>query len=230
MFTEAVEPLTAHLVGHARSVLKCEGLARDAVQDTLLRLWQFVVETGGLPESLAPWLCRAVIRRSLQNARASNRRSRREECVGRSRADASLFDDPAETLQSREAGQTLDGLLNQLAPEYREVLLLREYQGIDYAAVAQQLGLPIGTVRSRLSRARTALRDALAAGVCSEDLAVAHRSAASGAETRQFGVVGNKRGEPKRQMLVFPEAGRAPIDLNRPPEKPASGETTAAGI
>lgn len=187
LFTEAIEPLIPHLVGHARAVLKCEGLARDAVQETLLRLWQYVGETGGLPQSLKPWLCRAVIRRSLQDSRSLSRRSRREECAGRSRQDCQLFDDPAERLQVREAGRTLDGLLGQLPPEFREVLILREAQGAEYEAIAQQLGLPIGTVRSRLSRARAALREMVASGVCSGDRSDPAGSLDSSCPPRQSG-------------------------------------------
>jgi RNA polymerase sigma-70 factor (ECF subfamily) len=48
--------------------------------------------------------------------------------------------------------------MDALAPEHREVLVLRELNQLDYEAIAEIVGCPIGTVRSRLARAREALR------------------------------------------------------------------------
>jgi RNA polymerase sigma-70 factor (ECF subfamily) len=63
--------------------------------------------------------------------------------------------DPSVVQQVREA-------LNQLDPEQREVVMLREYQGLSYQEIAQVLNLPAGTVRSRLFRAKLALKEMLA--------------------------------------------------------------------
>jgi RNA polymerase sigma-70 factor (ECF subfamily) len=55
-----------------------------------------------------------------------------------------------------------DGIA-QLSPEHREVLLLREMQGMDYDAIARVLGCRVGTVKSRIARAREQLRQRLEA-------------------------------------------------------------------
>ena len=62
---------------------------------------------------------------------------------------------PAVVHQVREA-------LSQLDPEQREVVMLREYQGLSYQEIAQVLNVPVGTVRSRLFRAKLALKEMLA--------------------------------------------------------------------
>jgi RNA polymerase sigma-70 factor (ECF subfamily) len=56
----------------------------------------------------------------------------------------------------------LDAALGTLTPEFREVIVLRDVAGMDYAAIAETTGLPPGTVRSRIARARGQLADHLA--------------------------------------------------------------------
>jgi RNA polymerase sigma-70 factor (ECF subfamily) len=53
----------------------------------------------------------------------------------------------------------MDLLIAQLAPEFREVLILREMEDLSYREIAEITGMPIGTVMSRLARARTQLRE-----------------------------------------------------------------------
>ena len=60
------------------------------------------------------------------------------------------------------AGQQVREALARLEPEQREIVMLREYQGLSYQEIAQVLNVPVGTVRSRLFRAKLALRELLA--------------------------------------------------------------------
>ena len=66
--------------------------------------------------------------------------------------------DPEALLLESIDSQTLGRLMEQLPAEYREVLLLREVEDLAYKEIAEVTGLPIGTVMSRLSRARLNLR------------------------------------------------------------------------
>jgi RNA polymerase sigma-70 factor (ECF subfamily) len=69
--------------------------------------------------------------------------------------------DPAEAAETRErAGQVL-AALGRVDPEHRAVLVMRDVDGLDYQQMADVLGLPLGTLKSRLFRARVALRDQL---------------------------------------------------------------------
>jgi RNA polymerase sigma-70 factor (ECF subfamily) len=68
---------------------------------------------------------------------------------------------PSLALRS-EARQLLHQALEQLSPEYREVLVLRELEGLSYKDIAGIAGIPLGTVMSRLARARERLQQALA--------------------------------------------------------------------
>src|SRR5229473_1654824 len=60
--------------------------------------------------------------------------------------------------------QALENALRDLVPEYREVFLLREIEGLSYKEIAEVAGIPVGTVMSRLSRARAQLRVLIVAG------------------------------------------------------------------
>ena len=77
--------------------------------------------------------------------------------VARDRADHA----PAEKLEGRERDQAVLSALGRLDAEYRAVLVMRDIEGFDYQQMADILGLPLGTLKSRLFRARLALRDEL---------------------------------------------------------------------
>ncbi len=69
--------------------------------------------------------------------------------------------DPERSLEDRERGEALELAIKALEPEYREVLLLRDVEGLSAAEVAQVTGVSVGAVKSRLHRARVAVRDRL---------------------------------------------------------------------
>jgi RNA polymerase sigma-70 factor (ECF subfamily) len=66
---------------------------------------------------------------------------------------------PAEEMERRERAQGVMDALGRLSPEHREILVLREMDGFDYETIGEMLELAVGTVRSRLHRARTQLRE-----------------------------------------------------------------------
>jgi len=70
-------------------------------------------------------------------------------------------EDPEGIVLARERSQLLDWAIQQLPPEWRTVFVLRELEGLSYAEIAEVLGIPIGTVESRLFRARQRLRQLL---------------------------------------------------------------------
>ena len=69
--------------------------------------------------------------------------------------------DPAARLQRQQARAQVDAALRALSPVLREVIVLREFEDLEYAQIAKIVAVPIGTVMSRLSRAREKLRGAL---------------------------------------------------------------------
>ena len=70
---------------------------------------------------------------------------------------------PSEMLEQREQAEQVVAALGRVEPEYRAVLIMRDVEGFDYQQMADVLELPLGTLKSRLFRARIALRDELKA-------------------------------------------------------------------
>ncbi|WP_225840553.1 RNA polymerase sigma factor [Streptomyces sp. NK08204] len=133
-------------------------VAEDVLSLTFLEAWRLrgTVDLDG--GSLRPWLL-GIATNTARNTRRAARRH--EAAVGRLPREE-VFPDFAEDLVDRidDAGQVavLQAALSRLRRAEREVVALCIWSGLDYAAAAQALGIPLGTVRSRLSRARKKLR------------------------------------------------------------------------
>jgi RNA polymerase sigma-70 factor (ECF subfamily) len=164
-FTRTVHPLMGMMVTLARRILGDEVQAWDAVQEALIALW----DEGEIPPNPRAWLARAVVLRSLHLTRCRTRRRRHERRACERRLEASDRDNPTRPVEYVELARTLDEMLRTIPPDYRAVILLRMDADMDYAAIADALGIPIGTVRSRLSRTRGIFRKALSGEIPPED-------------------------------------------------------------
>jgi RNA polymerase sigma-70 factor, ECF subfamily len=132
--------------------------AEEVVSLTFLEAWRLragVEEAGG---SLRPWLLGI----SLNVVRNLNRAARRYQAamsrIPRVRPVPDFADDLAGRLDDAAELRRVLAALDGLRPGERDVIVLCVWSGLDYAAAAKALGVPIGTVRSRLSRARDKLK------------------------------------------------------------------------
>jgi RNA polymerase sigma-70 factor (ECF subfamily) len=78
--------------------------------------------------------------------------------------DASEYSRPGQGLERAEEERRIQEALNRLSPEHRAVLILKDMEGQKYETMAEVLQVPIGTIRSRLHRARAELREVLGKG------------------------------------------------------------------
>lgn len=96
------------------------------------------------------------------NGRAASRFGNDDQAAGLvDRISQTRDPDPAQAAQRRERDQQVLAALGRLDAEYRAVLVMRDIEGFDYQQMAEVLNLPLGTLKSRLFRARLALRDEL---------------------------------------------------------------------
>ena len=78
-------------------------------------------------------------------------------------SEAIAGEHPGSALSRRDSRETLAQALDRLPPEFREVIVLREIEGLSYKEISEVADVPVGTVMSRLSRARKRLQEALSA-------------------------------------------------------------------
>ena len=163
-FTILVDLTVARLDAAARLILRDPELARDAVQEALITAWR---RMPGLrdPDRFDAWLYRLLVNASLDLAR---RRRRRVYEVELQPTDEPAVPDTAGAFADRAL---LDEALADLQPGHRAVVVLHYYLGMPLPDVAQAVGIPLGTAKSRLHYALAAMRTTVAADLATTPLA-----------------------------------------------------------
>ncbi|HJZ86383.1 MAG TPA: sigma-70 family RNA polymerase sigma factor [Polyangia bacterium] len=135
--------------------------AEDLAQETFVRVHRSIrsFDPAG-PATLKTWILRIARHQCQDRARAA--RLRVERALAPGAEPPATEQSPEERALAADLGQRLRTAIAALPEEQRAVIALREWNGLEYEAIAALEGVPIGTVRSRLARAREALRAALA--------------------------------------------------------------------
>lgn len=131
--------------------------AMDLVQEAYLRLHARWAECAA-PEKAAAWLYTIIRNLAIDHLR---RRARRAETELDSSVLASVQEGPEADAARSERARRLWAAIASLPPEQREILLLRDWHGLNYSEIAELLGLSLGTVSSRLHHARQKVREAM---------------------------------------------------------------------
>jgi RNA polymerase sigma-70 factor (ECF subfamily) len=155
----------ARLEAVARLILRDQELARDAVQDAYIRAWR---DLPGLREAdhFDAWLHRLTVNACLDVVR---RRRRRPMEVALTPISPPTIEDETGLVAVRDQ---LERGFRHLGVDHRAVLVLHYYVGMSVPALAETLGIPLGTAQSRLGRALTSLRAAMQADLDAEPAAV----------------------------------------------------------
>ena len=145
-----------------------EADAAEIVQDALLSAWKKIGEFRG-DSKLSTWLTAITVNQARSRWQKLRQRRQREESLDLSEEDswhsslqiAGAMPSPLAMLEKSELNNILERCVNQLDEGFREVLILRDMRELSYDEVGQVLGLRDGTVKSRLFRAREAVRDCI---------------------------------------------------------------------
>lgn len=139
--------------------------ASDVVQESFLSAYQSLNSFKGDAEFFT-WLYRIAFNTAIslkRKQRATIQMDGRAESSHLEPADVSAFHEPGSRMERTEEETILQEALNRLSPEHRAVLVLKDIEGQRYEEIADILDVPIGTIRSRLHRARVDLREILEA-------------------------------------------------------------------
>ncbi len=156
-FAAVARGLADRLFAVAYRILRDAGLAEDAVQETLVTAWR---ELPGLRETdrFEAWVHRILVYACYAEARRTRRWSANVKVLS---MDASTSDqDAMQTVATRDA---LERGFRRLPPEQSAVFVLHHYLGWPLGEIAETLGVPLGTVKSRMHYATGSLRAALEA-------------------------------------------------------------------
>ena len=162
-FREAALPYLNDVYTLARYLLRSTDDAEDAVQECYLRAFRHF--DGYRGPAMKPWLF-AILRNvcRAEYARRAAAPTSAIEDVPESAEQAPLWHETEQTpeaqLQRRWDSDTLRRLVASLAEPFRETFVLREIQNLSYREIAEVAEVPVGTVMSRLARARAMLRSA----------------------------------------------------------------------
>ncbi|MDP9011838.1 MAG: sigma-70 family RNA polymerase sigma factor [Pseudomonadota bacterium] len=144
----------------ARCLARSPGDADDVVQEAVLRAFRGFGALRG--SDVKAWLLTIVKNCHLTALKQQQRRAfvplPEEHDIQDGDAMIAMTPDPESTSVRRDEKRTLDRLMSALPEEHREVLVLRELEDLDYREIAAVTNVPIGTVMSRLARARAALK------------------------------------------------------------------------
>lgn len=144
--------------------------AGDVVQEAFLSAYRTIKRFRG-EARFSTWLCGIVINHARNRMRQAGSRAYHEPLslddppVGQEGGPA--FDPPSretpalDVLVRKETQEKVQRCINGLEKEHREIIVLRDIEGFSYEEITGMLGIPDGTVKSRLSRARNALRESL---------------------------------------------------------------------
>lgn len=138
--------------------------AREAAQDAFVHAYQ-KLDTFQGTAAFSTWLFRIAVNAAFSRKRRTKRYRTSLDGgsgeTGYDPADARIDADPSQPLEQSETQKLVREALAALPDDYRTALVLKEMDGFRYEEIAEIVGVPIGTVRSRIHRARNELRDKL---------------------------------------------------------------------
>lgn len=162
-FGELVTRYQARLYNAALRLVPTAEDAADVVQDAFLNAYQSLHSFKGDAEFFT-WLYRIAFNTAISLKRKKRPSVSLEAHTGETGidpTDESEYVKPGTALERTEDERQLNDAIARLSPEHRDVLLMKDIEGMKYEDIAEILRVPIGTIRSRLHRARLELRDLL---------------------------------------------------------------------
>lgn len=154
---EWMQKMGPRLINVSAAVCRDRHQAEEIVQEAFVKLWQRPPDAGEVVYTA--WLRRVVVNLSIN----ALQRTRRPKALPEQSNDPALHggNQPQEDCQHDESMRRVRAALDRLDESKRAIIVLRAYEQLSYEQIAEHLDVPVGTVMSRLNRARAALMEEL---------------------------------------------------------------------
>lgn len=165
-FAELVRRYQRRVVGFLVQIVGDRELARDLSQEVFVRVWS-AADSFNPRYRFTTWLFRIAHNLAIDHLR---RRRLQTTPLETETADGETYDrqvastakDPLDVLENRQLGNEIHAVIASLSGDARELVLLRHFALLSYQEIAELKAMPLGTVKNKLFRAHSVLRDALA--------------------------------------------------------------------
>jgi len=159
-FAELYDRISSRVLGLVIRLLRDRAQSEEVTQEIFLEIWQSASRFDAQRGSGMAWVLTMTHRRAVDRIRSAQKSHERDVKIGIRDVERD-FDSVAESVEIRVENERVKRALGRLTPLQREAVILAYYGGYTHSEMAQILGIPLGTVKTRLRDGMIRLRDEL---------------------------------------------------------------------
>ncbi|MEU9165972.1 ECF RNA polymerase sigma factor SigK [Streptomyces sp. NPDC048424] len=163
-FTHLYDTLAPTVFGIIIKILRDRAQSQEVAQEVMIDLWRQAARYRPERGTVMAWVATIAHRRAVDRVRSAQASSNREHATA-VRDQPRPFDEVAEEVESRLESEQVRRCLESLTELQRQAVTLAYYQGLTYRAVAEKLGSPLATIKTRMRDGLIRLRDCMGVSV-----------------------------------------------------------------
>ncbi|GAA2087155.1 sigma-70 family RNA polymerase sigma factor [Kitasatospora saccharophila] len=163
-FATLYDAVAGPVFGLVRRVLRDPAQSEEVTQEVLLEVWRTAARYRAERGEVLPWVLTIAHRRAVDRVRSAQAAADRDRRVATANHGGTPYDEVAEQVEGRLEREQVRRCLKTLTELQRESLTLAYYRGYSYPEVAEVLGAPLGTVKTRMRDGLIRMRDCLGVG------------------------------------------------------------------